>query len=442
MITILQLRPLMKSKLTSEFNLTINLEIDWRPYQSEFIRWVISPEAKGTTTAVKAPRQVGKTTVLTAVLLYYALSFKNGFSILMEPTNKQCGRVFAEMKNLLDSTGVLKSANSSGLLLEFITGSKIQFLSGEADIASFQGYVVKNGVLCIDEAAFITDDVFYALTPTTDVHKCPIILTSTPRFRTGFFYDYFIEGVESQSNTVTSRDWAGLSILTPEKLDFYKRTLPERLFRNYYLGEFSDAIGSVFGSFSHVLSNDFDEPTYYQMKWEKNIDCYMGVDWGSGQGQDYTAISIFNSKNQQIYIEHFNDLDETQTIRRIVDIIKQYKPKTVQYEINGIGAILGGLLKKAVYAEPDIETNLKQFSTSNTSKNKLVNKLIIAIQNNEVQLLNDERLINEMSTYQLEQTQTGKVTYNAAKGCHDDLVIATMLAFDVSTLSGGMYNIL
>lgn len=258
--------------------MTIELQINWRPYQSEFIRWVISPDAKGTTTAVKAPRQVGKTTVLTAVLLHYALSFKNGFSILMEPTNKQCGRIFAEIKNMLDGTGVLKSANASGLLLEFITGSKIQFLSGEADIASFQGYVCKNGVLCIDEAAFITDDVFYALTPTTDVHKCPIILTSTPRFRQGFFYDYFIEGYNN-SISVKSCDWAGNSILTPEKLEFYKRTLPDRLFRNYYLGEFSDAVGSVFGSFNHVLSNDFDEPTYYEMKWQTNIDCYCGIDW-------------------------------------------------------------------------------------------------------------------------------------------------------------------
>ena len=69
--------------------------------------------------------------------------------------------------------------------------------------------------------------------------------------------------------------------------------------------------------------------------------------------------------------------------------------------------------------------------------------MLIAIQNNEVQLLNDERLINEMTTYQLETTQTGKVTYNAAKGCHDDLVIATLLAFDLSTLSGGgMDNII
>jgi hypothetical protein len=241
---------------------------------------------------------------------------------------------------------------------------------------------------------------------------------------------------------VKSCDWAGKSILTPEKLDFYKRTLPERLFRNYYLGEFSDAIGSVFGSFTHVLSNDFDDPTYYEMKWQHNIDCYMGIDWGTGQGQDYTAVSLFNSNRQQIYIEHFNDLDETQTIRRVVEIIKQYKPKVCQYETNSIGTIFGGLLKKAVY-EAGLPTSLRQFNTNNTSKNKLVNKLCVAIQNNDIQMLNDERLINELSTYQLEQTQTGKVTYNAAKGSHDDLVIATMLSYDLCAMSGGaMYNII
>lgn len=419
--------------------MTIELQINWRPYQSEFIRWVISPDAKGTTTAVKAPRQVGKTTVLTAVLLHYALSFKNGFSILMEPTNKQCGRIFAEIKNMLDGTGVLKSANASGLLLEFITGSKIQFLSGEADIASFQGYVCKNGVLCIDEAAFITDDVFYALTPTTDVHKCPIILTSTPRFRQGFFYDYFIEGYNN-SISVKSCDWAGNSILTPEKLEFYKRTLPDRLFRNYYLGEFSDAVGSVFGSFNHVLSNDFDEPTYYEMKWQTNVDCYCGIDWSSGQLQDYTAISFFNSNKQQIYLERFNDLDETQTINRIVELLKQFRPKVTQYEKNGIGVVYGGLLTKAVNAA-GLSVGLKPFNTSNTSKTKLVNSLIVAIQNSDVQLLNDESLINEMTTYEVQVLSSGNVTYNAAKGSHDDLVMATMLSFDAANKIGNMYSI-
>lgn len=419
--------------------MNVSLGIPWRDYQSDFIKFIISPDAKGTVSAVKAPRQVGKTTVLMAVLLYYACTFKNGFSIIMEPTYKQCIRVYNEMRNAFEP--ILKSSGQSQLVLEFVTGSKIQFLSGEADIAAFQGYVCKNGVLCIDEAAYITDDVFYALSPTTDVHKTPIILTSTPRFRTGFFYDYYVEALTGQSQSVKCFDWAGQSILTEEKMSFYKRTLPERLFKNYYLGEFADAVGSVFGSFNHVLSNEFEHPTYYEMKWQKNIDCYMGIDWSAGKNQDYTAVSIFNSLQQQIHLERWNDLDETQTINRIVDIIKQYRPVTVQYETNSIGSIYGGLLSKAVLNE-NLNCGLRPFNTSNNSKGKLVNNLVVAIQNNEVQLLNDEILINEMTTYESALSQTGKLTYNAAKGCHDDTVIATMLSYDVASRNKSMYNIL
>lgn len=419
--------------------MTINLGIEWRPYQTEFLCFITSPEAKGTTSVVKAPRQVGKTTVLMAVLLYYACNFKNGFSIIMEPTYKQCIRVYNEMRAAFEP--ILKPTGQSQLVLEFITGSKVQFLSGESDIAAFQGYVCKNGVLCIDEAAFIGDDVFYALTPTTDVHRCPVILTSTPRFRNGFFYDYYVEGLSNSVN-VRHFDWAGKSILTAEKLAFYKRTLPERMFKNYYLGEFADAVGSVFGNFNHVISNEFDMPTYFEMKWQTNIDCYMGIDWGAGKNQDYTAISLFNSNKQQIYIERFNNLDETQTINRIISLIKEWRPITVQYETNGIGAVYGGLLNKAVYNE-NLTCGLRPFNTSNSSKNKLVNNLVVAIQNSDVQLIDNEELISELTTYEATISQTGKLIYNGAKGTHDDLVIATLLSFDLANrINGNMYNII
>lgn len=419
--------------------MNVELDIDWRDYQKDFLRFITSPEAKGSTSAIKAPRQVGKTTVLMAVLLYYGCNFKNGFSIILEPTYKQCIRVYNEMRAAFEP--ILKDTGKGLLILEFLTGSKVQFLSGESDIASFQGYVCKNGVLCIDEAAYIGDEVFYALSPTTDVHKCPIILTSTPRFRRGFFYDYYVEGLEGRSKSVKYFDWAGKSILTQEKLDFYRRTLPERLFTNYYKGEFADATGSVFGNFHHVISNNFEMPTYYTMKWEHNIDCYAGIDWGSGTGQDYTVISFFNSLKQQIYIERFNDLDETQTIKRIIELLKEWKPVSVQYENNGIGIVYGGLLKKAVLAA-DLSCSVRAFTTSNTSKNKLVNNLVVAIQNNEVQLINNESLISEMTTYEAVVSNTGKLIYNGAKGSHDDMVIATMLSFDLANRGEAIYTIL
>ena len=57
--------------------MNVSLGIEWRPYQKEFLRFITSADAKGTTTAINAPRQVGKKPVLMAVLLYYGCQFKN-----------------------------------------------------------------------------------------------------------------------------------------------------------------------------------------------------------------------------------------------------------------------------------------------------------------------------------------------------------------------------
>jgi hypothetical protein len=69
--------------------------------------------------------------------------------------------------------------------------------------------------------------------------------------------------------------------------------------------------------------------------------------------------------------------------------------------------------------------------------------MCVAIQNDGVQLLDDENLISEMTTYELKVSQNGTVTYNGANGCHDDLVMATLISFDlVNKNNEGMYNLL
>lgn len=73
--------------------------------------------------------------------------------------------------------------------------------------------------------------------------------------------------------------------------------------------------------------------------------------------------------------------------------------------------------------------------TDNESKNKIINNLQLLIENKAVRLIDDFELKNELAMYQLEQTRTGKTTYNAQKGSHDDLVIATAIAF-YSTITG------
>ena len=321
--------------------------------------------------------------------------------------------------------------------MTFKNGSQILFVSGESDIAALQGFVCKNGgMLIVDEAAFIRDEVIHALTPTTDVHKAKTIFASTPRFRALTFYEYFIEGLTNNPNIVT-HDWAGFTLLTPEKLEFYRKNLPDNLFRNYYLGEFTDFGCGVFGDIASCISNDFTEP-YASTIHKKGVDCYFGIDWATGSGNDETSITVFNSLKQMMYIEAFNDKDETETIDRIVELAKQFEPKRIKVELNSIGRVFYGLLDKRIKS-CGINTSVTGFNTTNESKNRLVNNFQLAIQSRDLTILNDEKLIYQLNTFESKPTPTGKVTYAAAKNGNDDRVLSTLLAYDCTT--SGAYSI-
>ena len=402
----------------------IKLNIQWRDYQSDTLSKILSAD-EGTSHVIRSPRQAGKTTLIQALILYCAINYKNSVSIFVEPTVRQCKKVFRELRKMIEKLPILNTSSESTMDITLTNGSQIIFLSAESDIAALQGYTVKNGgMLVFDEAAFISDDIFQALAPSTDVYKAKTIFTSTPRFRTGTFYNYFIEGLSSKQ--IISYDWAGKTILTPEKLDFYRRTLPLNTFKNYYLGCWAEYGSNVFGDISSCIR----EPLH-------NAGCVFGIDWGTGSNGDDTAITIFNTKKEMVKTITFNDKNATETIEYIISLASEYKPSKIQVELNSIGKVFYELLQKEINRNY-IQTQLIGFNTTNDSKCKLVDKFAIAIQNKEVSILNDEKLLHQISTFESKPTGTGKITYAAVKNGHDDAVLSMLLAYDC--LTSGSYS--
>ena len=175
----------------------------------------------------------------------------------------------------------------------------------------------------------------------------------------------------------------------------------------------------MFGDFSKCINNTFnvDDKTYY-----------YGVDWGTGKGQDFTSVSILNSKKQQVDLFYFNDKDETQTIDYIVDeICKKYPPHKMVVELNSIGNIFYGLLDKKL--SKGVKCTLEGFVTTNKSKNDLIANLQVAFQNGSIQILNNEELISQLSMYEAKvNSKTNSVSYSAPGGYNDDNVISLLLA--------------
>lgn len=398
------------------------------PWQSDVV-CSLRQHKNGYIHVIKSKRQVGKSVMIESLLLETAINKVGTTSIYLAPTLEQARKVFREVKKIVKPTKIYSKHNDLQLIIMLRNKSWIFFKSAEQR-DGLRGYTV-NGIYCIDEAAYIPDDIFYDTLAWVNVSQAPVIITSSPNRKAGFFYKYFMMGLAGDNTNVICYDWSKYdtsALLSKEKLEEYRHALPRNKFRTEFLGEFLDNEGGVFGDFKHILSNWY----------ESGRNNYMGIDWGTGQNQDETSICVFNDLKQMVGLHHFSDKDETETIRYIIELIKKYRPLKVMVETNSIGSVFYGLLDKAIKAEK-LPVMLIKFTTTNESKERLINNFQVAIQNSGVTVLDDVTLTTEMDMYEMKINQNGKHIYNAANGYHDDCVIAMLLAFNC--ISSGHYCI-
>ncbi len=380
---------------------------------------------------VKSKRQVGKTTMAENILLKVAIEHNRTLSCLVEPTLDQARRVYKEMVKAIDETPVIKRKNDSLLELELINGSTIIFKSAEQR-DNLRGFTV-TGILVVDECAFIQDDIFDILQPTTDVHSAPILLISTPKLKQGFFYRYYSAGLTGDNPGIVSIDFNqyDTSFLLPkDKLEQYRTMMPKAQFTTEYLGNFLDSDSILFSNINECVST----PT---QGWN---ELYVGIDWGSGAGGDYTSVCGLNERREMVFIDYFNDKSTFEQARYIADLLALNggKVKNVLAESNSIGTPMIALLKDELDKrnKRDISHLVTPFVTTNSEKVRLVNQLQVALEQKAVTLLDDRGLLVQLSAYEATYNpKTNNVSYNAPQGLHDDNCISTMLALDA--LEGG-----
>lgn len=381
---------------------------------------------------VKACRQVGKTLMLCNELLRCSINNKNAVSLVISQTLEASRKIFRDLDLVLEGTPILKRKNETLLTLEFINGSIIYFRS-QVQGESLRGLTVKNnGILAVDECAYINPDFFYSvLLPMTNVYKSLILLTSTPRFKQGVFFNYYMKGKQGDPR-IFSFDFTEYDLsrfITEEQKEQYRLVMPKAQFTTEVLGEFLDTDSVLFDGFRDCITGE-RRPT------EK---VYMGIDWSAGVGIDRTSISVLNQDGQQIELEYFNDKNTTQTVDRIEEIYNRYKrfSPVIYAEVNGVGKPYCDLLK-------DRKISINEWSTTNKSKTDMVAHLQVAFEQKEISLLDDELQQNELSYYEATYNpKTQVVTYNAPQGLHDDTCISLGLSWEayLSRATKGVYTL-
>lgn len=404
-------------------------EIQFRGIKPYYHQKVVIEEIKdsrgtGKVVVVNSSRQKGKSYLLSNLLLYFSINNSKTNSFCVSPTIKQAKTIYKNIVDAIVKTGIIKARNATDLTITLINGSTINFKSAEQRDA-LRGYTAD--FLCIDEAAFISDDIFYLILPWVDAKNAPILMFSTPFIKSGFFYQYFNYGLDNQHNTVTI-DWSRPEfkesieqLLPPEKLEQYREVLPSNVFRTEYLGLFLDDEGTVFINLKDALKNTSIKPT---------DTLYVGIDFSNQGENDDTVISIFNQNGEQVYLKYFNKLSPLKQIEIICKELEPYarQIKVIASELNSIGTPYTDLIKERSQL---LAPKVIGFNTSNTSKNAIVLNMQTALENGTVKLLDIEKQTRQFSYFTATYNpKTRNVSYNAPQGLHDDCVMATLLAYD------------
>jgi phage FluMu gp28-like protein len=221
----------------TEFARLLGIEPD--DWQAEFL----SSDARRV--LMNCSRQSGKSTVAAVRALHEALYKPGSLTLILAPAERQAQELFAKVSGFYRQLGHAPSPDSDrkgGMALS--NGSRIEALPGsnERTIRGFSGV----GLLIVDEAARVLDELYYALRPMLAVSGGTLMMLSTPYGKRGVFYEEWLGPSSSSSWERYEIPATECPRISPEFLAEERATLPLRVFRQEYLCSFEEAEGRVF----------------------------------------------------------------------------------------------------------------------------------------------------------------------------------------------------
>ena len=134
-----------------------------------------------------------------------------------------------------------------------------------------------------------------------------------------------------------------------------------------------------------------------------------------------------------VALDRFNQVGWDLQRDRLMRIVEKWRPQVIWAEANSIG-------------EPNIDALIRQglpirrFYTSAKTKAPLIEALALAIEQNDITLLDHPVLLGELADYSLERLPSGAYRYGAPQGGHDDTVIAAALAWHGTQFTGPTFS--
>jgi len=337
------------------------------------------------------------------------------------PTYKYLADVWRDMReSLLPYT---TRSDSTERRIELVGGGVVDMWTLDGGDA---GRGRKYRRVVIDEAALVPNlaNVWTAaIRPTLTDLAGDAFFLSTPRGRNDFWALYQ-QGIDSlqdewrcwQMPTCTN------PFIRPDEIEAARHDLPERVFQQEYLAEFLED--------SAVFRGIREAATARPQRWSMDEldtshgprhEYIVGVDWG--KYEDYSVFAVIDATTSELcHLDRSNHIEYQLQLERLKQLVSSFSARQVVAESNSIGDPLAEQLRRA-------GVPLQEFTTTNRSKQELIEALMLALEQGKIKILNDPVLIAELQAFEATRLPGGGLRYAAPDGYHDDCVMALALAW-------------
>ena len=183
-------------------------------------------------------RQGGKSTVVAIKALYQAVTWRDQTVVLVSPTQRQSSELLLRIRRLVHSMPEYERMLTvdNVFSVEFSNGSRV--LSLPATNWNVRG--ITADLVVVDEAAGAPDQIFAALSPMLLTTGGQLVLVSTPRAKSGVFYQAYCSDLYSKRTVRASEN---PRMQDPDRQTFLLselQSLGSRLYGQEYECEFLD----------------------------------------------------------------------------------------------------------------------------------------------------------------------------------------------------------
>jgi len=386
-------------------------------------------------------RQLGKTSTLTAYLLHQAI-FTPDF-IIGVVAHKMSGakEVLSRLRYAYENLPMfIKPSVQSYNVFDIVFSNGSKIMSQATTENTYRG--ISLSALYADEMAFIKpnimDEWWKSILPTLSAKGTKFLISSTPNGSENKFAEIWFKAMQGQNEyhpiQVTNEDFP------EERGEEFKQSMLQDMTIEQYNQEFLCHFISSSGTliYSPILEalkpndiiNTFGDLRFFKTVRGRKLG--VSVDVGTGTGQDYTTVQVFDLETLEQLAEFRNNLlnitDFTKVFIQIIKELYNRDCKSIYYtiEANSIGMGVTQLLRNATdkildKAEMISVGKHDGILTTNKSKMKGCTRLKDLVESGRM-VLNSKFLISELKFF----IKKG-ASFAAESGKTDDLVMSVVL---------------